>query len=68
VKPFKYHFIVFLQSGNQAAALGPKPHLVRIETRAGHGAGKPLDKIIQEVADLWAFAAYWTGLDVEAAR
>ncbi|CLR11314.1 peptidase [Mycobacterium tuberculosis] len=52
----------------QAADLGPKPHLVRIETRAGHGAGKPLDKIIQEVADQWAFAAYWTGLDVEATR
>ncbi len=48
----------------QAAEIGPKPHLVRIETRAGHGAGKPLDKIIAETADLWAFAAQWTGLKV----
>jgi prolyl oligopeptidase len=48
----------------QAAEIGPKPHLVRIETRAGHGAGKPTDKVIEETADLWAFAAYWTGLDV----
>lgn len=48
----------------QAADAGPKPHLARIETRAGHGAGKPLDKIIQETADQWAFAAYWTGLNV----
>jgi prolyl oligopeptidase len=48
----------------QAAALGPKPHLIRIETRAGHGAGKPTDKIIREYADLWAFAAKWTGLPV----
>ncbi len=49
----------------QAADIGPKPHLVRIETRAGHGAGKPTDKIIEETADLWAFAARWTGLDVK---
>jgi prolyl oligopeptidase len=48
----------------QAADLGPKPHLARIETRAGHGAGKPTDKIIEETADMWAFAAHWTGLDV----
>jgi prolyl oligopeptidase len=49
----------------QAAEVGPRPHLVRIETRAGHGAGKPLDKTIAEVADLWAFAARWTGLAVQ---
>ena len=48
----------------QAAHLGPMPRLARIETRAGHGAGKPTDKAIAEVADLWAFAAQWTGLDV----
>ncbi|WP_283193168.1 prolyl oligopeptidase family serine peptidase [Rhizobium sp. AN80A] len=48
----------------QAADLGPKPRLVRIETRAGHGAGKPTSKIIDELADQWAFVAYWTGLKV----
>src|SRR5690606_15352736 len=31
------------------------PVLIRIETRAGHGAGKPTSKIIEEVADTWAF-------------
>jgi prolyl oligopeptidase len=46
----------------QAAPLGDKPHLIRIETRAGHGSGKPTDKIIAEAADLWAFAGKWTGL------
>jgi prolyl oligopeptidase len=46
----------------QAAATGPKPHLIRIETRAGHGLGKPTDKMIEEYADLWAFVARWTGL------
>jgi prolyl oligopeptidase len=49
----------------QNAPIGPKPHLIRIETRAGHGSGKPTDKIIEETADLWAFAAKWTGLAVK---
>jgi prolyl oligopeptidase len=49
----------------QAAEIGPRPRLVRVETRAGHGMGKPTDKAIDEVADLWAFAARWTGLAVE---
>jgi len=49
----------------QSMDLGPKPHLVRIETRAGHGSGKPTDKIIDETAIDWAFIAKWTGLDVK---
>ncbi|MCB2074001.1 MAG: S9 family peptidase [Novosphingobium sp.] len=48
----------------QAADLGDKPHLIRIETRAGHGSGKPTDKVIEEGADVLAFLAEWTGLDV----
>jgi prolyl oligopeptidase len=39
----------------QAAQAGPAPVLVRIETRAGHGAGKPTSKVIEEVTDQWAF-------------
>lgn len=34
---------------------GASPVLIRIETRAGHGAGKPTAKIIEEVSDKWAF-------------
>lgn len=49
----------------QHANVGDKPHLIRIETRAGHGSGKPTDKIIAEAADKYAFAAKWTGLAVE---
>ena len=49
----------------QAASIGAKPHLSRIETRAGHGAGKPTGKAIDETADMWAFAAHWTGLGVK---
>ncbi|MDA0915387.1 MAG: prolyl oligopeptidase family serine peptidase [Proteobacteria bacterium] len=48
----------------QAAELGDKPQLIRIETRAGHGAGKPTDKVIAEGADVLAFLAHFTGLEV----
>ena len=34
---------------------GEAPALIRIETRAGHGAGKPTAKVIEELADKWAF-------------
>jgi prolyl oligopeptidase len=49
----------------QAADIGTKPHLIRIETRAGHGSGKPTDKIIAESADMYAFAAKWTGMTIK---
>ena len=39
----------------QSAQSGPAPTLIRIETRAGHGAGKPTAKVIEEAADRWAF-------------
>jgi prolyl oligopeptidase len=39
----------------QAMQTGPAPVLIRIETKAGHGAGKPTSKIIEEIADQWAF-------------
>jgi prolyl oligopeptidase len=48
----------------QAADIGDRPHLLRVEARAGHGAGKPTDKVIAETADQWAFIAHWTGLKV----
>ncbi len=40
-----------------------KPTLIRIETRAGHGAGKPTDKIIEEAADVWAFLIRALGME-----
>jgi len=36
--------------------------LVRIDTRSGHGSGKPVDKQIEEWADMWAFIGAHTGL------
>jgi prolyl oligopeptidase len=38
------------------------PHLIRIETRAGHASGKPTDKQIAEYTDMYAFIAHYTGL------
>ena len=46
----------------QAAQLCPNPILIRIETRAGHGAGKPVWMQIDDFADQWAFLAKWLGM------
>lgn len=39
-----------------------KPALIRIETNAGHGAGKPISKMIDEATDIWAFTMYNLGM------
>jgi prolyl oligopeptidase len=39
--------------------------LVRIETDAGHGAGKPTGKVIEETADKWAFMFYNMRVEVK---
>lgn len=41
---------------------GDNPVLIRIESKAGHGSGKPTHKIIEEYSDMWAFIARHTGL------
>lgn len=41
---------------------GANPVLIRIETNAGHGAGKPTSKVIEEAADIWAFTMYNLGM------
>ena len=48
----------------QALDTGNAPHLIRIETRAGHGSGKPTDKLIEEYSDIYAFLAHAIGLDL----
>ncbi len=49
----------------QAAQSGDAPTLIRIETRAGHGSGKPTAKIIEEYADMWAFLARNLGMELK---
>jgi prolyl oligopeptidase len=47
----------------QAAQAGPAPVLIRVETSAGHGAGLPTHKQIEEAADRWAFLVANLGLE-----
>ncbi len=46
----------------QASQEGTNPVLVRIETKAGHGAGKPVSKQIDETTDLWSFIFFNLGM------
>lgn len=46
----------------QAAHTGDAPKLIRIETKAGHGAGKPISKIIEEQADTYSFVMFNLGM------
>ena len=56
---FKYTAAMQAGAANDA---GASPVMIRIETRAGHGAGKPTSKVIEEAADKLAFAAHFVGL------
>jgi prolyl oligopeptidase len=49
----------------QANQVGDAPILIRIETKAGHGAGKPTTKIIQEAADKYAFLVQVLGVQAK---
>ena len=51
---FRSHSFKFI-SQLQYCQAGTPPVLARIETRAGHGAGRPTSKIIEEAADQFAF-------------
>ena len=46
----------------QEAHQGTAPVIIRIETKAGHGAGKPTTKQIEEAADIWSFVLFNMGL------
>ena len=45
----------------QACQAGPQPVLIRIDTKAGHGGGKPLAKVLEEQADIYSFILYNMG-------
>ena len=46
----------------QAAQTGTNPILIRIETKAGHGGGRPISKVIEAEADKWAFLVRVLGM------
>ncbi len=59
-----YKFAATLQRAQGCA----HPVLIRVETRAGHGAGKPLWMQIEDLADQWAFAAHALGMEAAGGR
>lgn len=64
VPSHSFKFIATLQA--KAAAKNPTvPYMVRIDTNAGHGAGKPTSKLIEEEADVWSFVMYNLGINFE---
>jgi prolyl oligopeptidase len=48
----------------QAATASDHPVLLRLESRAGHGAGKPLSKVLDELTDTWTFVFSEVGVEV----
>jgi prolyl oligopeptidase len=54
-----YKYIATLQEKYK----GSNPVMIRVETKAGHGMGKPTDKMIEEWADTWAFMFYNMGVE-----
>ncbi|PJB16048.1 MAG: S9 family peptidase [Flavobacteriales bacterium CG_4_9_14_3_um_filter_32_8] len=60
VPAHSFKFAAELQKQNQ----GKNPTLIRIESKAGHGAGKPKSKLIEEWADIWAFTFYNLGKQI----
>jgi prolyl oligopeptidase len=60
VPAHSFKFAAALQETHQ----GEAPVLIRIETKAGHGAGKPTTKVIEEAADRWAFLVKTLGMTV----
>lgn len=60
VPAHSFKFAAALQEAND----GFHPTLIRIETRAGHGAGKPTGKLIEEAADIWSFVMFNLGMEM----
>jgi prolyl oligopeptidase len=48
----------------QAATSSDRPVLLRLEAQAGHGAGKPLNKVLDELTDTWTFVFWQLGVEV----
>ena len=46
----------------QASSTGNKPKIIRIDSKAGHGAGKPISKVVEEYTDIYSFIYYNMGI------
>ena len=47
----------------QAAQTGDEPKIIRIDSKAGHGGGKPIAKVLEEQADIYSFILYNMGVE-----
>ena len=54
VPAHSFKFAATLQADND----GTNPTLIRIDSKAGHGAGKPMAKVLEEQADIYGFIMY----------
>lgn len=59
VPAHSFKFISTLQEKHA----GSNPVLIRVDVKAGHGAGKPISKVMDEQADIWAFTFYNWGVE-----
>ena len=64
VPAHSFKFAATLQESHE----GPNPVLIRIETDAGHGAGTPISKRLEQLADIYSFAWYNMGVVPELAK
>ena len=55
--------MAFLISSLPTRNAGPNPCLIRIDSKAGHGGGKPLAKVLEEQADIYAFIMQNLGME-----
>ena len=62
VPAHSFKFAATLQECND----GTTPTLIRIDSKAGHGAGKPMGKVLEEQADIYGFIMYNLGMDFHA--
>ena len=62
VPAHSFKFIATLQKKGKHK----NPTIIRIDTNAGHGAGKPTSKAIDEAADVWAFTFYNLGMSFDS--
>jgi len=58
VPAHSFKFAATLQANND----GTRPTLIRIDSKAGHGAGKPIGKLIEAQADMWSFVMWNLGM------
>lgn len=61
VPAHSFKFAATLQACND----GTNPTIIRIDSKAGHGSGKPMSKVLEEQADIYSFIMYNLGIELK---